>query len=290
MTKKNKNKSKHSLPSFRPNMVNQAPGGAQTGVRVGFPVQRRVTLPYVGRFAISVTVGAINFQQFRLNSAFDPDYTGTGHQPMGYDQWAGFYNHYVVEHVKWQVEMLPYTGTFPETLECGVHLSDDSTIPSDPQTLAELGAQVLLRPKTATGPAIFSGKMSLKQFFNRTGDIANDSSLRALVSANPIELAFLSVFAACPNSESCTVLVYFKAEMTIKFVEPTDLAPSRVSLPPPADGQYRDHPSPATQELMEKNGWVYVGPQGSPTAWVRKDDPKQTTPGSFVQGPGKKPA
>ncbi len=261
-------------------MVKQAPGGAQTGVRVGFPVQRRVTLPYVQRFAISVVSGAVNFQQFRVNSAYDPDYTGTGHQPLGFDQWAQFYNHYVVESVNWQVEMLPYAGTFPETMECGVYLSDDITVSSDPQTLAEQGAQVLLRPKTATGPAIFSGKIDLRRFFNRTGDIANDGSLRAAVTANPAETAILSVFAGAPNSESFTALAYMKAEMVVKFFEPTDLPPSaKVSMVTVPVPQTLYEPSAEVKDMMAKNDWHYVGPLGSPTAWVRGSSSLAKKPG-----------
>lgn len=33
-----------------------------------------------------------SFQICRLNGIFDPDFTGTGHQPYGYDQWKTFYN------------------------------------------------------------------------------------------------------------------------------------------------------------------------------------------------------
>lgn len=33
---------------------------------------------------------------FRLNSVYDPDLSGTGNQPVGFDQWAAFYNKYRV--------------------------------------------------------------------------------------------------------------------------------------------------------------------------------------------------
>lgn len=34
--------------------------------------------------------------QFRMNSAFDPDFTGTGHQPIMRDLWASQYDYYTV--------------------------------------------------------------------------------------------------------------------------------------------------------------------------------------------------
>lgn len=33
---------------------------------------------------------------YRTNSIYDPDYTGTGHQPMGHDEWSTLYNKYCV--------------------------------------------------------------------------------------------------------------------------------------------------------------------------------------------------
>lgn len=42
---------------------------------------------------------------YRGNSVFDPDQTGGGHQPTGYDQWTGFYNQYRVlaSSIRWTV-------------------------------------------------------------------------------------------------------------------------------------------------------------------------------------------
>lgn len=39
-------------------------------------------------------------QSFILNSLYDPNFTGTGHQPYGFDQLTNFYLRYIVEKVK----------------------------------------------------------------------------------------------------------------------------------------------------------------------------------------------
>jgi hypothetical protein len=167
-----------------------------------------------------------NTHQFRLNSAYDPDLTATGHQPLGFDQWASFYNHYVVDRVTWEMMVAPYSGTIPVLGEVGVHISDDSSISNYPEVLAEQGAQIQMRTYYANEPAYFTGDMDLKKFFNRTGDIANDGSLRAAFGANPTEIAVLSVFAQNAGGETCTYLVYLQINMHVKFFEPTDLPPS----------------------------------------------------------------
>jgi hypothetical protein len=57
--------------------------------------QRFVTrLKYVDRFAPTPASGANFHQVFSGVSLYDPDYTGTGHQPMGFDTLATLYSNY----------------------------------------------------------------------------------------------------------------------------------------------------------------------------------------------------
>ncbi len=63
------------------------------------PARMRVKLVYGETFS-RTTAGAVNTAPtaytFRLGSLFDPDYTSAGHQPYGFDQWAAFFNKYIV--------------------------------------------------------------------------------------------------------------------------------------------------------------------------------------------------
>lgn len=43
---------------------------------------------------------------FRLNSLYDPDYTGTGHQPRFFDQWSAIYGSYNVYKVRVKVILI----------------------------------------------------------------------------------------------------------------------------------------------------------------------------------------
>uniref|UniRef100_UPI004047EBBF hypothetical protein n=1 Tax=Aliarcobacter sp. TaxID=2321116 RepID=UPI004047EBBF len=61
------------------------------------PDRTYVTLKYNEDLSIVVPPGGIMANYlFRCNSIFDPNYTGTGHQPLGHDQYANFYKKYVV--------------------------------------------------------------------------------------------------------------------------------------------------------------------------------------------------
>lgn len=63
------------------------------------PDRLKVKLPY--HTVVNYT-GALGVQDyvFNLNSIWDPDRTGVGHQPLGRDQWAAFYNRYRVYGVQ----------------------------------------------------------------------------------------------------------------------------------------------------------------------------------------------
>jgi hypothetical protein len=56
----------------------------------------RVRLKYTARINLLSTIGAPNTQVFRHNGLFDPDVTGVGGQPEGFDEWMAFYDRYRV--------------------------------------------------------------------------------------------------------------------------------------------------------------------------------------------------
>ncbi len=65
----------------------------------GIPDQRVCRLRYCEFVKLDATAlgSAVAVQHtFNANSVYDPNQTTTGHQPMGYDEMASQYNHYVV--------------------------------------------------------------------------------------------------------------------------------------------------------------------------------------------------
>lgn len=53
-------------------------------------------LKYEARIELASVAGAGISHQFSGNSVFDPDLTGVGVQPLGYDQWSALYDRYRV--------------------------------------------------------------------------------------------------------------------------------------------------------------------------------------------------
>ncbi len=193
------------------------------GIRVGFPANRTVDLNYTTLASVSTTSGIMAIYQWRANSAYDPDYTSTGYQPLGFDQWATYYNHYVVERLDYEVQANPVSA-YP--MLYGLYVSDDATIPSNPTDLTNLGGSTRISAHYST-PPVLKGTIVMKQFFNRSGDIANDTKLSAAVTADPTEQVFLSFYAQ-PLDETSTITMkaLVRLRFRVRFMEPKDLGPS----------------------------------------------------------------
>lgn len=73
-----------------------APKAIPTSITIkspsGMPDVLHVKLRYVQQVGLTDAVGGIQkFNTWSGNSPFDPDVTGSGHQPLAYDQWAALY-------------------------------------------------------------------------------------------------------------------------------------------------------------------------------------------------------
>ena len=78
----------------------------------GFPDKLTTKLRYVSHNSLSGAGQAIGYHVFRLNSLFDPDLTGTGHQPMYFDQFCGPVGS--APYSKYRVTFAKVTTTFSQ--------------------------------------------------------------------------------------------------------------------------------------------------------------------------------
>ncbi len=161
-----------------------------------YPERVRVRLGYFTTGAL--TSSTAGDQVFNANSLFDPDWTSAGHQPIGYDNWQGMYNRYLVHKCHYDVVFTQVSST--SVTVCGV--------------VALNGVQAALSAITASNAIEFTdtkwGILSLSptcQRFRFRGslDIASivgatkeryldDDRYQALVSASPSEIVGLHLF------------------------------------------------------------------------------------------------
>lgn len=70
--------------------------GRKMALSAPFPYSKLVKLRYSDYITLNSGIGQTAYWTFRANDLYDPDVTGVGHQPRGFDQWMNMYNKFVV--------------------------------------------------------------------------------------------------------------------------------------------------------------------------------------------------
>lgn len=90
----------------------QQPSVIRNPSRLGsFPAGIETTFTYCETVAITTTSGVNDYYVWAGNDLFDPNITGGGSQPFGYDQWTAVYNRYRVYGSQCTVEIAPTSST-----------------------------------------------------------------------------------------------------------------------------------------------------------------------------------
>ena len=184
------------------------------------------TLRYTEYFS-NVDISTNWTKQFRINSIFDPNYTDSGHQPMGRDLLATIYNYYRVLKTEISCELgtstyLPESGIYDiqpiiigDLVGTGV-----SAVPTDISTLGETKrGRCWLSPGQNSiskwDRTIYPGL--LDETIDTNG--ATDQTLLSIwtpMGSNPAEEQYYTIMAdALGGTPRATVLVQIK--FTVQF-------------------------------------------------------------------------
>lgn len=164
---------------------------------VAFPDNKIVKMRYCTPFAID-TGGGYAEHVLRANSIFDPDFTGGGHQPLGHDEWAQFYNNYTVLGSKITVRAINPLTTSGYALVWGVMVvSESSPSGTSYTTLIEQGKskyRMMQGEPTGNVPQSLSMNFSTKKWFNVQDVKDNVATLGAAFGANPTNQGYYAVW------------------------------------------------------------------------------------------------
>lgn len=154
-----------------------------------FPERLRVTSIYATDSQISSGVaGAIGNYRFRCNSLYDPDYTSTGHQPLGFDQAGALYDHYTVVGAKISVVFVNFSAV---PLAVALHQQDTVVNPAGISEAREQPGS-----KHGIAPAVGGGKnltLSMRYDPRKTWgirsieDLLDGRTQTCLFNSNPTE-------------------------------------------------------------------------------------------------------
>lgn len=167
------------------------------------PSTRKVTLRYAQKFSIVSNVAQASTHIFRANSMYDPDFSGLGHQPRGFDQLMAMYDHFTVVGSKITI-MTAQPGT---SAVVGISLQDDAVSTTDPENLLETRPDNSVIGVVAAGAEALSLSLgySQKKFFG-VGGI--DDKYQGSNVANPEEGSYFHVWQAAINDTSSNTSHY----------------------------------------------------------------------------------
>lgn len=153
----------------------------------GFPKMLEMTHRYSESFIpLTSSSGSLAKYFFSCNGMYDPNITGTGHQPGYFDQIAAIYDHYTVIASKIKVSFVP-GGTASIGFAYGVSVHDDATnATTNFTTLMESPTTVgkFYSPFNAAAPQITKNWNVQASFGN--APLANDE-LKGNSATNPFE-------------------------------------------------------------------------------------------------------
>jgi hypothetical protein len=165
---------------------------------------------------------------FSANGLYDPDITGTGHQPRGFDQLIALYDHYVVTKSKCTVHFRGFTA--PTVV--GVELQSSSTTQSDYIDYAEQArCEFDIAPYVVTSGGLPEPRKHTLTFDARSfmgiPDPVTATKLQGSINSNPTDQAYFHVFSQhFDGSTSSTQGALVFLEYEVVFIEPVPVASS----------------------------------------------------------------
>lgn len=156
-------------------------------------------------------------QAMSLNSLYDPDITGFGHQPYGYDQMTALYRRYLVSGVKVDIT---FTDPSADGMVCGVMVQSSGAGGSlsgiQPAIIKEQPLSWIC-PINNTGSQVrhFRQYLPLPKIegLKRVQWIANQDQYGALVTASPTLQPTIQ-FAAASDAGSAGATLKCRIELT----------------------------------------------------------------------------
>jgi len=159
-------------------------------VGLGFPKRMVMTHRYTEQVPVTSTLGVIGKYQFSCNGMFDPNITGTGHQPMYFDQMSALYNHYTVIGSKLKITVSP-SVTNEDGFYTGCYLDDDTTTSNitDITAVSEAtSGKIRMFSPNAQVPHVYNRKWSAKKTFG--GSVLGNDNLQGTPAGNPSEQTY----------------------------------------------------------------------------------------------------
>lgn len=193
------------------------------------PNSFKAKLVYQQTVQIDPPAGTCASNLFACNGLYDPDISGTGHQPRGFDEMMLLYEKYTVIGSRIKVIFAPVsTGASNDSITYGVHVRDDSSVAeSDYNNYVEQGnGQFQVSDINIRNSPVYATWSAKK--FHSLKDPLNAGSFAGTNIANPDKGARYHVWA-CATDQATNVAAhsaFVVMEFIVVFHEPKDMIQS----------------------------------------------------------------
>lgn len=181
------------------------------------PDQFVTKLRYFTNFTLTPTGGTVASRAFSANGLWDPDVSGIGHQPRGFDQLMSIYRHYNV--TKCEMKASYDHDSSSSFYIAGIHEDTVSGLFTDPEDVMEKSkmtyfASVRDTTKASTKYTCYPHR---RLGLNNPGNV--QSTQQGSNIANPIDQIYLKPFVFYPGSVGSAILVAVQIDYTAVFSE-----------------------------------------------------------------------
>lgn len=197
-----------------------------------FPVSKQISgqIYYDYQKTLTGSVGSVPTHFYSANGLFDPDTTGIGHQPIGFDQMMALYEQFTTLRAHIRVTF----ASNGDHARVGIYLNPDTTNAGLPR-LVENG---LMKMGLVSGPAAANGRYAFEtlelvcdipKYFGKTREgILADPQMLGTIAANPGEQVYFGVCAWAAFDSTVDVAIGYDVTITYEscYWEPKKLASS----------------------------------------------------------------
>lgn len=187
---------------------------------------QKAKLTYAETYNLNPGAGTAAVQVFAANGLFDPDITGVGHQPAGFDQYMALYNNYVV--TKAWIKACFFNRDSSASAICGITPLDAPGTSTDFRQYIEQGTSkwdTLTNAGFDHSHTVLTHEIDMRKM--ATQDIFNDDTFSGTSAGNPGNANFFHVWfvgEGASDLSSCTVTVEIQYEVYFRDGSFTNLS------------------------------------------------------------------
>ena len=167
--------------------------------------------------------------QFNLNSIFDPNRTGVGHQPYGHDTLQSLYNRYRVISCGWRIQATGVGSGATIPVQIAAMAANEVLLFGTVSELRENPRAKYVVQNPGASAVVLSGKSYIPSLVGRTkAQYMADDRYQAQFGSSPSELAILNIVGSSTftDTPSAGVLFNITLEYTVECFDMKHLTQS----------------------------------------------------------------